>query len=49
MYSVWFQDLKKVLEQLKKKVPEVQTFCSIEGNAYGDFVVKTSSKTYIVK
>lgn len=49
MYSVWFCDLEKVLPQLKKKLPHFVTFCSIQGNANGDFVIKDDTNTYIVK
>lgn len=49
MYSVWFCDLEKVLYQLKKKLPDFTTFCSIQGNANGDFVIEDDTNTYIVK
>lgn len=49
MYSVWFCDLPKVIEAINKKLPNLVTFCSIEGNAYGDFVVKNETDTWIVK
>ena len=49
MYSVWFQDLKKVIWVLNKQFPNLTTFNSIEGNADGDFVIKTNTKTYIVR
>jgi len=49
MYSVWFCDLEEVLYQLKKKLPYFVTFCSIQGNANGDFVIKDDTNTYIVK
>lgn len=39
MYSVYFNDLKKVIEVLNNKVPNLKTFCSIEGNSHGDFVI----------
>lgn len=48
MYPVFFSDLEKVLCQLKKKLPNLMTFCSIQGNANGDFVIKDGTNTYIV-
>ena len=49
-YSVWFCDLEKVLKTFREKCPQVKTFTSVEGNAYGDFVIKSSTgDTYIVK
>ena len=44
MYGVWFCDLQKVIAAMAEKVPTMETFTSIEGNADGDFVVR-----YIVK
>lgn len=49
MYSVWFCDLEEVLYQLKKKLPDFTTFYSIHGNVNGDFVIKDSTDSYIVK
>ena len=49
MYSVWFCDLPKVLEALRKKLPNLTTFCSISGNADGDFIVKNETDKWIVK
>ena len=49
MYSVWFQDLEKVIAKLKEKVPTMTTFSEIRGNAYGDFVIRNGEDTYIVK
>lgn len=49
MYSVWFCDLKKVIEVMENIFPNFLTFCSIEGNCYGDFVIKTDTNTYIIK
>lgn len=49
MYSVWFSDVKKAISAINAKLPDMTTFCSIEGNAYGDFVIKNSTDTYIVK
>jgi predicted Rdx family selenoprotein len=49
-YSVWFYDLDKVLKVFREKCPQVQTFTSIEGNAYGDFVIRSSTGgVYIIK
>lgn len=48
MYSVWFQDLEKVIQVMKEKIPTMTTFCSINGNACGDFVIKDETETYIV-
>lgn len=48
-YSVWFCDLEKAVEALKTKVPNLETFNSIEGNAYGDFLVKTDTEKWIIK
>ena len=49
MYSVWFIDLEEVIYQLKKKLPDFTTFCSIRGNANGDFIVESETEKYIVK
>ena len=49
MYSVWFQDLEKVIWVLHNHLPQLTTFNSIKGNADGDFVIKTDTKTYIVR
>ena len=49
MYGVWFCDLQKVIAAMAKKVPTMETFTSIEGNADGDFVVRNCTITYIVK
>ena len=49
MFSVWFCDLERVLDQLRKKLPNFTTFCSIHGNVNGDFVIKDSTDSYIVK
>ena len=48
MYSVWLCDLEKALEVLKEKT-HMLTFCSIEGNAHGDFIIKDGYCTYLVK
>lgn len=48
MYSVWFVDLQKAIEVFMLKTHHF-TFCSIEGNAHGDFVIKTANDTWIVK
>lgn len=49
MFSVWFCDLEKAIKALREKVPNLSTFCSIEGNVYGDFVIKSNDDTWIVK
>lgn len=48
MYSVWFEDLEKAICEFRTHLPHIKTFTSIEGNAYGDFVIKTDTKTFIV-
>lgn len=49
MYRVWFQDLEKALKVFQEKVP-CDMFCSIQGNAWGDFVFYIDkTDTYIVK
>lgn len=48
MYSVWFCNLEKAIKALNNKLPNLQTFCSIEGNAHGDFVIKNETDTWIV-
>lgn len=48
-YSVWFCDLEKAIKALKEKEPNLETFNSIEGNAYGDFIIKTDTDEWIVK
>lgn len=48
-YNVWFADLEKAIKAMKEKMPAVCVFKSIQGNADGDFVIKTSSSTYIVR
>lgn len=49
MYRVWFQDLEKALKVFQEKVP-CDLFCSIKGNAWGDFVFYIDeTDTYIVK
>lgn len=49
MYSVWFCDLEKAVAAINAKRPNLATFCSIEGNADGDFVIKNETDTYIVR
>lgn len=49
MYRVWFDDLEKAIAALRKVMKD-ELFCSISGNAYGDFVFKIDEeRTYIVK
>ena len=49
MYRVWFKDLEKAVAALREVVKD-ELFCSISGNAYGDFVFKMNDDvTYIVK
>ncbi len=45
MHSVWFCDVPKVINAVNKKVPNLTTFCKIEGNAYGDFIVANETDT----
>lgn len=49
MYSVWLNDLPNVITALHQKLPYLSTFCSIEGNANGDYVVRNETDTWIVK
>lgn len=49
MYSVWFCDLEKAIKVFRKVCPHFETFTSIYGNAYGDFVIKYNNDSYIVK
>lgn len=49
MYNVWFSDLEKVLKVFHEKFPHIVTFSAIEGNAYGDFIIRTASNKYLVK
>lgn len=49
MYSVWFSDLEKAIKAFHKRFPFWDTFDKIEGNAYGDFVIKSGDDTFIVK
>lgn len=49
MYRVWFDDLEKALAAVRSKTAHA-LFCSISGNACGDFVFKIDEDTtYIVK
>lgn len=49
MYRVWFKDLEKAISTFRSKVPD-ELFCSIEGNAFGDFVIVIDENSrYIVK
>lgn len=45
---MWFSDLEKALAVFKIKCPEVETFETIEGNMYGDFVIRTSTSTFLI-
>lgn len=48
-FRVWFDDLEKAIAALRSKMSD-DLFCSISGNAYGDFVFKIDDGiTYIVK
>lgn len=49
MYSVWLEDLAKIIEVFNKKKPTFKTFTSIHGNAYGDFVIKNDADTFIIR
>ena len=45
---MWFSDLEKALAVFKIKCPEVETFETIEGNMYGDFVIHTNQSIFII-
>lgn len=48
MYRIWFVDLEKALTAFKAIVKD-DLFCSIEGNANGDFIFTIDEgKKYIV-
>lgn len=48
MYRVWFNDLEKALAAFRAVV-KADLFCSIEGNACGDFIFRISEdEEYIV-
>lgn len=49
MYSVQFEDLKKVITAFEENLPCIKFFTSIEGNAHGDFIIKTGKKTFYVR
>lgn len=49
MYSVWFCDLEKAIKAFRKACPHFETFTSIHGNVYGDFVIKYNNDSYIIK
>ena len=49
MYSVWFCDLEKAIKAFQKACPHFETFTSIHGNMYGDFVIKYNNDSFIVK
>ena len=49
MFTVWFCDVQKVIKAIQKKVPNLTTFCAIEGNAYGDFIIRDNTDTWLVK
>lgn len=49
MFTVWFCDVQKVIKAIQKKVPNLTTFCAIEGNAYGDFIIRDDTDTWLVK
>lgn len=49
MYRVWFDDLEKAIAVFRKEVGD-DLFCSIRGNAYGDFVFTIGEDIeYVVK
>lgn len=49
MYRVWFEDLQKAVIIFRARTGH-DLFCSVSGNAYGDFVFKINEDTtYIVK
>lgn len=47
-YSVSFDGLDKAIKALKSKVPNLEYFNSIEGNAYGDYLFKAEGGKWIV-
>lgn len=49
MYSVYFSDLKKAIEVFNNKIPNLVTFCSIEGNIHGDIIIHNETDTWIVR
>lgn len=49
MHNVYLNDLKKAIEALNNKVPNLSTFCSIEGNSHGDFVIHNKTDSWIIK
>lgn len=49
MYSVYFCDLKKAIEVFNNKIPNLVTFCSIEGNIHGDIIIHNETDTWIVR
>ena len=34
---------------MKEKVPTMETFSEIRGNAFGDFIIQDDTNTYVVK
>ena len=49
MFRMWISDFEKALKAVRK-AGKTDMICSIEANAYGDFVVFTNEETsYIVK
>lgn len=49
MYRIRFDDLEKAIAAFRKVVPD-ELFCSISGNAYGDFIFEISEDIkYTVK
>lgn len=49
MYSVRFCGLKRAIKAFQKACPNIQTFTSIHGNVYEDFVIKCDNDSYIVR
>lgn len=48
MFNVWFCDLEKAIKAFQAACPSVDLFQSIDGNVYGDFIIRTDSHEYIV-
>jgi len=42
------QDFEKALQVIKQKMPEL-VFTSITCNIYGDFIIKRTNETFVVK
>ena len=42
---MWFSDLEKALKVFREKCPECETFEGLEGNIYGDFIIRVTGNT----